>query len=502
MSLNEPLNPTDQNEVLQLHPDEVDKAQIDKENQRFTKHSALITLLYMSIGPLSLIMQAIGEVIDMKMITKRFERDPNSHAIEILGFTGQISAILGYLGLYFGQSLTTRISNLIALGERSTASHLVSDVLYLTILTSLIFCAAFVFVIPPFLRFLGTPEYMLKPTFKYIIPTLVMLPITNLSTFGMYYLQSIGSSILSGSVRFFTYILQLGIFSPLFLFGFKVSTTFMKIGSLIAGTIVSFTLLFLMYRNKFSLHLQFGDVFDKFCPELKKALLYAVPLILSFFVFVLPPILILQTMTSTDKTHSEELGGVFAVFSNIATVNQAIPGAFGQSLLSAGTHAWGANNAKKLIRLFLWTLLFNFSLTFLVSLVVIPGKSFICRSFLSNPIEIQLAEKMVPIPFYTSPLQGIGVTLSILMIVIGKPLFSFLPQFVQMIILCVGCKILASRNKNDVSKVMYIYNISDVTVFILYCVFLFVPIREIKKKLNNPESSVVAEIPEKLKQQF
>ena len=166
-------------------------------------------------------------------------KDKESHAIEILGFTGQISGILGYLGLYFGQALTTRISSLIATNERDTASHLVSDIIYLTVLVSIIFSTAFVFVIRPFLRFLGTPDYMLNPTFKYLIPTLAMLPITNLSTIAMYYLQSIGSSILSGCVRVFTYVLQLAIFSPLFLFGFKVSTTFMKIGSIIAGFVTA-----------------------------------------------------------------------------------------------------------------------------------------------------------------------------------------------------------------------------------------------------------------------
>lgn len=487
MTLNEPLNPVEQIEAPLINQDQKYQSEIEKENQRFTKHSALVTLLLMSIGPFSLIVQAIGEVLDMKMITKRFEKDEDSHAVEILGFTGQVGNILGYLGVYFGLSLTTRISQLIGSGDRATASHLVSDVFYLTILASSIFVAAFVFVIPPFLKFMGTPDYMLKPSFTYLVPSLVMMPITNIATIGMYYLQSIGNSILSGCVKIFTYVLQLGLFSPLFLFGFNVSTTFMKIGSILAGIVTAIVMTILMYRNKFSLHLQVGDIFDKFCPELKKALLSSIPLILSFLVFVLPPILILQTMTSTDKEHSEQIGGVFAIFTTIGTINQAIPGAFGQSLLSAGTHAWGANNPKRLIRLFLWTLLFNGILTFLVSLVVIPGKSLICNSFLTDPSALELAYKMLPIPFYTSPLQGIGVTLSMLMIIVGHPLFSFIPQVAQMIILCAGCKILASKNKNDVTKVLHVYNISDIFGFILYCVFLFIPIKEIRKKLKNPD---------------
>lgn len=168
----------------------------------------------------------------------------------------------------------------------------------------------------------------------------------------------------------------------------------MKIGSILGGIVTAILITILMYRNKFSLHLQIGEMFDKFCPELVKGLLFSVPMILNFLVFVLPPILILQTMTTTDKAHSEQIGGVFAVFSTIASVNQAVPGAFGQSFLSAGTHAWGSNNIKRLISLFLWTLLFNSVLTLLVSLVVIPGKSFICESFLSDPKELGLFLKL------------------------------------------------------------------------------------------------------------
>lgn len=462
-----------------------DKILIEKENQRFTKHSSIVTLLLMSIGPLSLVIQAVGEILDMLMITKRFKNESNSHAIEILGFTGQLTSILGYLGLYFGQALTTRISTLIGSGDRANASHLISDIIYLCFLVSCIFVAAFVFAVQPFLRFLGTPEYMVGPSFKYLIPILVCLPFTNLNTLGQYYLQSIGNSYLMFVFKLINYVIQLGVFSPLFLFAFKVSTTFMKLGSVVAGIIVGFLLLFLIYKGKFSLKPNVKDIVDKFCPELKTSLLYAAPLILSFFVFILPPILILQTMTSTDKDHSKEIGGVFAVFSQIAIVNQAIPGAFCQSFLSAGTHSWGSNNPKRLLQIFFWTLLINGSLTLIVSFVAIFGKSFICRSFLNDDKEIELAEKMVPIPFFTSPLQGIGITLSMLMIVVGKPLFSFIPQVVQMIILCAGCKILASKFKNDVTKVMYVYNISDIVVFLLYLCFIFIPIKEIKKKMKE-----------------
>lgn len=167
----------------------------------------------MSIGPFSLIIQAIGEVFDTFMITRRFKKEKYSHAVEIIGFTGQISNIIAYTGLYFGQALTTRISTLIGSGDRVSASHLVSDIVYLCILTSLIFGSAFVFVIRPFLKFLNTPEYMLNPTFKYLIPSIVASPLINLSNIGHYFLQSIGSSFHAFLVKAVSYGLQICIFS-------------------------------------------------------------------------------------------------------------------------------------------------------------------------------------------------------------------------------------------------------------------------------------------------
>lgn len=265
-------------------------------------------------------------------------------------------------------------------------------------------------------------------------------------------------------------------------------------GNIVASSIVGVGMLILMYKGKFSLKPKVSHLLEKFSPEIKKAIVNGIPLVLSFIVMIIPPVLILQTMTSNYKDQSKDIGGVFAVFTQISTVNTAIPGAFCQSFLSARTHAFGSNNMKRLIQLFLWTLLFNSVLSMTVSLIVIPGKSFICKSFLNDQAEIELAEKMVPIPFYTSPLQAIGLTISMLMITIGKPLFSFIPMLSQVIILSAGSKIMAMKVKNDVTKIMYIYNISDIFVFFLYLCFIFVPIKVIKGKMkesNKTTSSVV-----------
>ena len=318
-----------------------------------------------------------------------------------------------------------------------------------------------------------------------MIPIYVALPITSLVYLTQYYLQSIGSSLLSGLVKVIVYVLQLGIFSPLFLFCFKVSTTFMKLGNIVANIIVAIGMLILMYRGKFSLKLNFSDIFSKFHPEIKKALLSASPLILTDLVYSIPQILILQTLTSAAGKYAQEIGGVFAVYTKLVAITQEIPGAISQSYLSTGTHAWGSQNPRRLISLTLWSMLLSTALTFAVSFIIITNKSMICQSFLDIELEIKLAERMIPIPFYTSPLVGISMTISFLMIIIGKPLFAFLPQLIQMVILCGGCKLIAKSSKDDVTKIMYIYNISDVVVLALNIILLFIPIIAIRKKLKE-----------------
>ena len=61
----------------------------------------------------------------------------------------------------------------------------------------------------------------------------------------------------------------------------------------------------------------------------------------------------------------------------------------------------------------------------------------------------------------------------------------------QVNILSSGSKIIDMKCKNDVTKIMYIYNITDIFVFFLYLCFLFVPIKAIKDKMkeNNGISS-------------
>lgn len=96
---------------------QIEKEKLE-ENERFTKHSPLVTLLIFSIGPLSNVASLLFETISMYLITKRFGQIKDSYAIEILGFSGQYQNFLTVTGMFFGQSFITRMGSLIGGGQR------------------------------------------------------------------------------------------------------------------------------------------------------------------------------------------------------------------------------------------------------------------------------------------------------------------------------------------------------------------------------------------------
>ena len=106
---------------------------IEAENLRFTKHSPLVTLLIMSIGPLSNLISVLFDTLNMYLISKRFKNVENSHAVEILGFSSQFQVFVSLIGNYFGQVFITRVSSLIGSAERERAANLTSDLFKLSL---------------------------------------------------------------------------------------------------------------------------------------------------------------------------------------------------------------------------------------------------------------------------------------------------------------------------------------------------------------------------------
>lgn len=117
-----------------------------------------------------------------------------------------------------------------------------------------------------------------------------------------------------------------------------------------------------------------------------------------------------------------------------------------------------------------------------IPLIVINPAIFMKIFGISSNSQLDIAKKMIPIPFYTFSVGSICIFLVNFFIAVGKPLYSNLTSFVQLISICIGSKILSMKFPNDPLKQMYSYVISDLSTFALTVVLFFITLIPLIKK--------------------
>lgn len=469
-----------------------------EEKQRFTKYSPLITLLIFSIGPLSNVASMLFETISMYFITKRFGSIKDAYAIEILGFSGQYQNFLTVTGMFFGQCFFTRMGSFIGAGQRETAIHLTSDLIKLTILSTLVYNIIMYFILKPLLKFVGTPDYIIDPAWKYNFFLMCFSVFTNLFTTEQSFIGSIGRPILSAIIVVASKVLQCLILDPFFLFVFKVPTMLMKLSKVVTEILFSIALFVVIFRGKFSIKPLIKKFLScNFNKETFKSLLYPLPFTFSFVTSLFPPMIILKSLTDSAKQtdQSQAIGGVFAVFSQLNGLNAAIPSMLTTSFMITGTHAYSSGNIKRLKHLLYWSLGIALAICFSFSFALIVFKRQIASIFIHDDDELDIASKMLPIPFYTSFLSGFVTIAMALLMIIGKPLLVLIPTILAPINLIISCVILKKIFKNDYIKLMFSYNISDIIGFLIYFGMFIYAIMVVKKAdkekdINDTEKTV------------
>ena len=182
------------------------------------------------------------------------------------------------------------------------------------------------------------------------------------------------------------------------------------------------------------------------------------------------------------------ISGAFRVFIRVFGLLTSLLPSIGSGYLSCATHACGYGN--RLISYLFWALLFGFLVSLIPAPIMIFKPRLIAHLFLTD--ELALAGNILPIPFYTSLLSALSIIFAMTQLIVGKPLFSLLPNFIHVIIQYVGCQITAKIfTYEDSLKIIYIYNISDVIVITLHLIFMIYPIKIIRKKLKESQDTYI-----------
>lgn len=193
--------------------------QLSDEDIRLGGKPPLKTIAYLSVGPLiSQLTSSLYGVINTIWISKA------------LGDSG-LTAIAAYqnfdtIGRAFAAflqvSATTKIASLFGEGLNSESSQVFSDLLRFSVIFSVITPAIFIPVSKICVRWFGAEESIVKLGFDYIVPNLCVSIIPCIFLISCGCLQAEGRSWLFSLTQICALCLNMFVFCPLFLLGFKI----------------------------------------------------------------------------------------------------------------------------------------------------------------------------------------------------------------------------------------------------------------------------------------
>lgn len=454
-------------------------------NAKFTKYSPFVTLLMMSIGPFSLTLRAFLDIVETTFITKGFKkRDPS--IISIIGYAAVPMQIMPFFPMFFGQAIAARVSLLIGSGKYDLAKQVVVDIYRISLSVCFIVVCIFYFTEKYLLDFSGCPSNLFDKTFEFTLYQMFFIPCLSLSYASSYYLQSIGRSDLSAVLQMLGSIFQSLILAPILIYLIKIKSTYMRLSYSLSLSTIGIIFTILIFKGKFSLKIHPKLLLNSVVKETGKAIIYALPYLLQFISLIIPPIFILNAVTNVDKSKSSMIGGAHACYSKLFVLLINVPGALSISFLSVGSHSFGNKDYNKFFRYFRLTVLTCFvALGILIGIVFIFTKQ-ITSLFINDKDALSFTIKYVRIPFYSFITESFIYPVGMFLLIIGKPYYSMIVSAIQTIILSVGSKMIGKRTK-DVHDVVYIYNISDVTITIIYLIIFIISLIQLKKKIKKEE---------------
>lgn len=467
---------------------------IQEESDLFLKHNPLINLILLSIGPiLTTIGLSVLDSVDLMIISQRFKNDPDSYAVQIIGVALFVLQLCLDIGMFLAQAIMVRVSSLIGSGQRNEACQLTVDIFRISFVVTIFATILFTFVSRPIMTFSGCPEELIEQAYLLIISNISGLPIYTFFHITTGFLQAIGRTVLNGVLHFAANLLQTFIITPLLQFGLKIDVTLSNISQPIAQSVIGLTLFVMIFRGKFSLKPSFRMWFAPFSRETRTAIVMSLPMIPTLLFTLLSSTIILRFMTlacETDKMRTDIIA-IYTIIQKIILICVAVPIALTGGYITAATHSVSIGNYSRMLKTYFWVFFISMAFSVILCPFLIFKPLVLVKLFTNVDSQLDLSKKLVPIPIYTIPLCLISSSFSPFFVSIGKSVYALIVPIIQLVSPIIGAKILFSIYPKDPTKILYSYNICDITTFIVSLpMFLISIIPIIKKARASSEKEI------------
>jgi Na+-driven multidrug efflux pump len=406
--------------------------------------------------------------VDLLLISIAYKDNPE--ALAIVGFAALVRFLCLTIAIYFSQACITKISGLMGAKKLDQAEQVVADLFRFAFLSMCVFTVAFRFISYPLLIFMGLSHENAVLGTEYLYPILIAMPFIASFQLACGFLQSEGRSLLCGLMQFIGFALNCGCLAPIMLFWVKVPVQYAGVSFALAQSLVGIGLVIAIFCGRFGLKPKVRQLVRPFLKDSFHALLLALPFLINVLAATLPPMLLLTEMMAAARSHhppmDQEVGPVFSVFIKLNSAINSISIGMCQGFLGAGSYAHGAENHRRHLQLFGFCIL----ITWLYHLALMPIMVFKTRwpcSIWLTGAQLNLSEKMIKIAYYTNTLIPLNFGWVNFLLTMRKPIIPLILTLIRGSLYVAYTFILYETKKNDPVRMMFAYNMDDVTLFLL-----------------------------------
>ena len=462
--------------------------QLTEEDIRLGGKPPLKTIAFLSVGPLiSQLTSSLYGVINTIWISKALG-DPGLTAIA----TYQNFDTIGRAFAAFLQvSATTKISSLFGEGKNSESSQVFTDLLRFSVIFSIITPSIFIPLSKLCVRWFGAEESIVKLGFDYIVPNLCVSIVPCIFLISCGSLQAEGRSWLFSLTQIVALCLNMFVFCPLFLLGFKIGIAGAAISTGLSELLPALVVIIMYYKGKFGIKPKISMMLNRFSPHSFEALRLGLAQLFLQISWSIPGVwvrkLIGLSCQNDEKLFSDVMAG-FNTANRVWPIESAVPNAINIGFIPAAAWANGAKKYKRIIWLLfhaLWisVLWCSFCQVLTMGLPIPIAKIFSNTPSYLHWAKIFLFNGNIGICVAEIP----GIITSLLQAMKKGNQASLLSFFVQMLPVPVATTVLYLTNKHDIARLIYCYALQFAFGVVVSIPIGIVVIREILKKAKEQE---------------
>ena len=358
------------NEIESLLDTEASTANKESNaDEKFGGSHPFKTILTLSVLPaMFLILSSMHDAIDLILLRNAYDETTYS----AIAISSVIKSLVMGISQIHSVSIPFKISQFAADHKFDEAGQFIVDYIRINVLIAIFIPILFLFIQKPFITFLGMPKELLEIGCNYLLPLYFSVFFLSTASCLRGVLTGIAKPVFSSLTQIFAQLFSLCISTPIICIALHGPVWTAQLAYLSGEIICCLILLFLFFKGKISINVNWNMFIRKPSKELLSGLSLCLPNIIIITFGVVSPSILMNKMLTASKMDSK-LATVINVGSKPSTILVTILRTLSIGLPSAGTWAFKKNMFDRLRSLFLYSLIIPYLIVAAIYPFLIPS---------------------------------------------------------------------------------------------------------------------------------